>query len=599
MEEAVNQLKRSLDGEDEDDGKDDKDESGEETDDEDDKKKKRKVVKMIKMKEITEEAVTDAKVTKRRGKKRAVAVENDVDPGHITMALSIARGIKQPPLFFIIGDLTYVPLRVQEMAEAEAFFIFVSKRGFMTKVLFREWCTILINWVLEQKLIGYYAQDEKIILFVDGHPSRRDREAKKLLKKEDIIALTYPVGLTSHMQPLDKVINGPLRTNYRNIFRTVRSKFLKKKQENLNEEDVKLCKEDKREIIIQTSIQAVQQTVTYDNRISSFNETGLYPRDQNVVLNNEDVLQDQENPRYENGRSSLKSPQCSKIITDLSDSDLYQLSDPDYLPEKDPYIYYSDCEESDDGQEFDSEYNESNLKSVKSNKGKSKIEISESSEQEPSSTDSYETNHIEQTDQSDSESNFFDESNNSRSKKPTKEIKEKKKALSDFQLISQIAEENNQSIIDNQAGGDCYFRALSVGLYNTEDEHINIRQLACDYLQNHANDDDIRVQFVTQAEAKIARQQRENRNFNPIPWQQREREETIEQYIIRMRNVHQWADGPVLEAAARVIGRKVTIFLPDKQSYTLNNPILLAPRLNITLAFINNNHYVTFVNNKQ
>ncbi|KAA6404300.1 MAG: putative Heat shock protein 70, partial [Streblomastix strix] len=42
MEEAVNQLKRSLDGEDEDDGKDDKDESGEETDDEDDKKKKGK-----------------------------------------------------------------------------------------------------------------------------------------------------------------------------------------------------------------------------------------------------------------------------------------------------------------------------------------------------------------------------------------------------------------------------------------------------------------------------------------------------------------------------------------------------------------------------
>ncbi|KAA6400344.1 MAG: hypothetical protein EZS28_004134 [Streblomastix strix] len=262
--------------------------------------------------------------------------------------------------------------------------------------------------------------------------------------------------------------------------------------------------EDKREIIIYTSIQNVQQTVTYENRISSFNETGLYPRDQNVVLNNEDVLQDQENPRYQNGRSSLKSPQCSRIITNLSDSDPYQLSDPDYLPEKDPYIYCSDCEESDDGQEYDSDYNDSNYKSVKSNKDKSKIEISELSEQELSTTDSDETNHVEQTDQSDSESNFFEESSNSRSKKPTKEIKEKKKTPSDFQQIIQIAEENNQSIIDNQAGGDCYFRVLSVGLYNTENEHINIRQLACDYLQNHASDDDIRVQFVTQAEAKIA-----------------------------------------------------------------------------------------------
>ncbi|KAA6400626.1 MAG: hypothetical protein EZS28_003853 [Streblomastix strix] len=129
---------------------------------------------IINMDEIAVFADGNAKVAKRRGKKRAVVVENDIDPGHITLALSIARGIKQAPQFFIIGDLTYVPLRVQEMAEAEAFFVFVSKRDFMTKVLFREWCTILINWVLEQKLIGYYAQDEKIILFVDGDPSMRD-----------------------------------------------------------------------------------------------------------------------------------------------------------------------------------------------------------------------------------------------------------------------------------------------------------------------------------------------------------------------------------------------------------------------------------------
>ncbi|KAA6400763.1 MAG: hypothetical protein EZS28_003713 [Streblomastix strix] len=351
---------------------------------------------------------------------------------------------------------------------------------------------------------------------------------------------------TSHMQLLYKVISGPFRTNYRNILGTVRSKFLKKKQENLNEEDVRLCKEDKREIIIQSSIQAVRQTVIYDNRISSYFETGLYPRDQNVVLNNENVIQDQECPRYKNGRSSLKSPKCSRIFTDYRNSDLYKLSDPDYLPEKDLFIYYSDYEESDDGLEYDSDCYEPNQKSVKLNKNKSKMEISEFSVQELSATYSDETNHIEQTDQSDSESNL----------------------------------------------------ALSVGLYNTEYEHINIRQLACDYLQNPAIDDNIRVQFVTYADAKLQNNKKDG-NFNPIPWQQREREETIDQYIICMRNVLQWADGPVLEAAARVIGRKVTIFLPNRQSYTLINPTLLAPRLNITLSFINNNFYVTFVNNQQ
>ncbi|KAA6385522.1 MAG: hypothetical protein EZS28_018952 [Streblomastix strix] len=114
------------------------------------------------------------------------------------------------------------------MAEAEAFFVLVSKRDFMTKLLFREQCTILINWGLEQKLTGYYAQDEKIILFVDGHPSRRDRDAIKLFKKKDIIALTNPRRLTFYMQPLDKVINGANRINYRNIFRTTRSKLCDK-----------------------------------------------------------------------------------------------------------------------------------------------------------------------------------------------------------------------------------------------------------------------------------------------------------------------------------------------------------------------------------
>ncbi|KAA6386789.1 MAG: hypothetical protein EZS28_017685 [Streblomastix strix] len=66
MEEAVNQLKRSLDGEDEDDGKDDKDESGEETDDEDDKKKKGKGKGLMSGidghdRKAIEDAVADAK----------------------------------------------------------------------------------------------------------------------------------------------------------------------------------------------------------------------------------------------------------------------------------------------------------------------------------------------------------------------------------------------------------------------------------------------------------------------------------------------------------------------------------------------------------
>ncbi|KAA6399093.1 MAG: hypothetical protein EZS28_005380 [Streblomastix strix] len=113
--------------------------------------------------------------------------ENDIDPRHVILTLHIARGFKQPSLFFIIVDLTYVPLRIYEMTEAEAFFDFMSKRGFMTKVLFREWSIFLINQVLEQKLVGYYAQDKKIILLLTGIQVSALERPENYLKKKVLL----------------------------------------------------------------------------------------------------------------------------------------------------------------------------------------------------------------------------------------------------------------------------------------------------------------------------------------------------------------------------------------------------------------------------
>ncbi|KAA6358406.1 MAG: hypothetical protein EZS28_046066, partial [Streblomastix strix] len=135
-----------------------------------------------------------------------------------------------------------------------------------------------------------------------------------------------------------------------------------------------------------------------------------------------------------------------KNVRDMRTED--ELSYPDYLPQKDPFIFYSDCEESDDGQEYDFDYYKPNQKSVKSNSCNSKMETSESSQQEQSTIDSDETNHIEQTDLSDSKSNFFEESSNCRNKKLTKEKKRQEKKL--LRISSQLPRSLKKTISQQQ-----------------------------------------------------------------------------------------------------------------------------------------------------
>ncbi|KAA6399092.1 MAG: hypothetical protein EZS28_005379 [Streblomastix strix] len=144
-----------------------------------------------------------------------------------------------------------------------------------------------------------------------------------------------------------------------------------------------------------------------------------------------------------------------------------QLQYHNYLPEKDPIIFYGYCKESEDGQEYDFDYYKPNQKSVKSNIGNSKMEISESSEYEQSTTDSDETNQMKQTDLSYSKLNFFEESSNSRNEKPTKKRKEKNYFgfLSEKRTrLAECSRVTETIFIGTQAAADCAPALHSCGI---------------------------------------------------------------------------------------------------------------------------------------
>ncbi|KAA6373681.1 MAG: hypothetical protein EZS28_030793 [Streblomastix strix] len=63
---------------------------------------------------------------------------------------------------------------------------------------------------------------------VDGHSSRRDEEAVRILQEENVVAITFPSGLTSILQPFDAVINHPQKVNFRAAYIRL-SKALKEK----------------------------------------------------------------------------------------------------------------------------------------------------------------------------------------------------------------------------------------------------------------------------------------------------------------------------------------------------------------------------------
>ncbi|KAA6387355.1 MAG: hypothetical protein EZS28_017114 [Streblomastix strix] len=289
-----------------------------------------------------------------------------------------------------------------------------------------------------------------------------------------------------------------------------------------------------------------------------FDNTVLFPRNEDKVLQMENVINDSLNPKFENGRNSARLPQNSRILTQLSESNSDEEED-EHL-ECDKSSGSSDSWKSTEKESID--LNEKNISKRKS----SSIDDDFDTQSENTEDNSYRSNAMSLDDcsfadeqQSENDESIMEQKSSNESDDDDDE---------DMKVMKNLAKMQNKRIVNNLAGGDCFFRSESVALY-------------------------IQLRINSTEEAKIEKMKKKKKNVNR--YMQAELEENIDQYIARMRSSHEWADGPILEATGREFRRQISVTLPCGQDYSLN----LGQRLHIDLGFVNGNHYVTFVNHNK
>ncbi|KAA6375658.1 MAG: hypothetical protein EZS28_028814 [Streblomastix strix] len=127
---------------------------------------------------------TRCRTAKEVGSKRSISASKENLVGHISLALTVSPGFRQLPSFVILGNLVKVPLFILHESTNEEVVIDVLSSGFMVQDVFRRRVRQFCKWVRVLKIAGYFEQQEKIVLFQDGHKSRGDDTASELLKEE-------------------------------------------------------------------------------------------------------------------------------------------------------------------------------------------------------------------------------------------------------------------------------------------------------------------------------------------------------------------------------------------------------------------------------
>ena len=84
---------------------------------------------------------------------------------------------------------------------------YASPSGWINNELFVKWLEHFIAFVKPTK-------DTKVILILDGHASHKTLEVVDMCRQSGVVLICLPPHTTHHMQPLDKTVYGPLKTNY-------------------------------------------------------------------------------------------------------------------------------------------------------------------------------------------------------------------------------------------------------------------------------------------------------------------------------------------------------------------------------------------------
>ena len=127
--------------------------------------------------------------------KRGFINDKDVKE-HINLGICI-NTLGDYMIPYIIFDRLTLPMIIQNLILSKKVIVGGSSKGWITKECFKNWCVCFSNFVTEQRK-KYQLEDQKSVLYLDGHNSRLTYEGLNLLKSNNIIVKCIP-SHTSHV----------------------------------------------------------------------------------------------------------------------------------------------------------------------------------------------------------------------------------------------------------------------------------------------------------------------------------------------------------------------------------------------------------------
>eukprot|EP01029_Cantina_marsupialis_P010168 TRINITY_DN2320_c0_g1_i1.p1 TRINITY_DN2320_c0_g1~~TRINITY_DN2320_c0_g1_i1.p1 ORF type:complete len:566 (-),score=122.94 TRINITY_DN2320_c0_g1_i1:199-1896(-) len=100
--------------------------------------------------------------------------------------------------------------------------------------------------------------------------------------------------------------------------------------------------------------------------------------------------------------------------------------------------------------------------------------------------------------------------------------------------------ENDYVLYKVDGDGNCLFRAVSMHVHGSEDQHAELRQQVCDHMQEHAE----RFRHLAPAD------------------------QSFEEYITRMCQLGSWGDDPEIRALEEILDRPIVILSSEKEDLT-------------------------------
>ncbi|KAA6399744.1 MAG: hypothetical protein EZS28_004733 [Streblomastix strix] len=482
------------------------------------------------------------RTAKQVGTRRVICISSDNVAGHISMVPTISPGSGQPPTLFIIGLLKKVPDTLLQLPAAEDCQFEVSDSGFMNMQLFRRWTRIFCEWIRQQKRCNYFYENERILLFLDGHKSRLDETASQLLNEEGMTAIIFPGALTHILQPLDSIVFKQFRSQYKKQLlrqtRQINKNKIIEQQMKKRSRVPSLDAFEKRLVYVQAAIDAYQMASTSSNRISSFECTDIWPRVPDRASNRNEVTQDNEAPVFPNGRYSGSGTISATIITATKRKRGSQTDD-------------------------EIETNQNQRNGIKRRRENTMISASNQTIESTKDVTPTATTYVSPSAKLPPMllSKEFIESFNKRPYKKNNREKAKSNISTDLILLTEHLEKDGFTIRNNRGAGNCLFHALNDQLGGIfHDVHI-LRTMVVQNLLAHSE------QF---------------REFF-------DEDESLEDYMERMRTDGEWGDGRLFGSIEQLFNTRIEIYIPGEPLFSEGDQY----QRTVRLGFIGNCHYVS------